>query len=88
MFEVWCCWQEHQDTGEPLVLPQDIRLLQDHNGQRPFDVAAAFYEEVPEVWDHLKLVGSAPTIDRGDIHWCIALRGAWNIFNKIWSLRA
>ena len=48
--------QEHQDTGNPLVLPQDIRLLQDHNGQKPHDVAAAFYEEVPEVWDHLKLV--------------------------------
>ena len=50
--------QEHQDTGDPLILPNDIRLLQDHNGQKPHDVAAAFYEEVPEVWEHLKLVRS------------------------------
>lgn len=51
-------------------------MLQDHNGQRPFDVAAAFYEEVPEVWDHLKLVGSELSIVNGAIC-CAALPGAW-----------
>ena len=79
--ELWACWQEHQDTGGPLVLPQDIRLLQDHNGQRPFDVAAAFYEEVPEVWDHLKLVGTGLSIDHTIIH-CIAPHGKWKRFNR------